>query len=396
MPVSTNDPSIRSLLKLTPLETRKVLDELNRRGGGTGGSRQRRVRLPYENPDVIIESDDGTGRVAKHRVQARNLSTRGISVIHGQFMHAKRACTLEMLTLDGRASIRIPGRIERCRLVAGRIHEIGIVFDTLIDISMFVALDVANGLRVKTESQSVTPDGNGKKSTSAPMLSGRALIADDFEGNRKLYSLWLGKLGLSGTEAADPATAMSLIQSSRFDVILVDTSLGDDQGCTLIGQMRDSGITSPVIATSSEFDEQMKSDAIAGGADLYLEKPFDLEMLQQAIFDQLLADRFSSQRHEAIRSKHAGDDEMVSLINDFLTTLKAIGGELKHSSDAGDLPKVESLLTNVIEAGKGYGFSDLVDVAQATIKLLKTQQGHTLGVRRGVERTLNVISRCAA
>lgn len=70
-------------------------------------------------------------------VRPRNLSTGGVSVLHGSFLYPGTTCTIMLKTIDGE-QLCIDGRIIRCRCVHGRAHEVNIRFDKQIEIENFI------------------------------------------------------------------------------------------------------------------------------------------------------------------------------------------------------------------------------------------------------------------
>jgi hypothetical protein len=92
----------------------------------------------------------------------------------------------------------------------------------------------------------------------------------------------------------------------------------------------------------------------------------------------------------------SSDADMQPLISDFLKNLKAISQQLQKSCASGDMAKTQTLVANVSESGKGYGFAPLSEVGQSVLRLIHTPDAKPLDVRRAVERMISVIGRCAA
>ena len=115
--------------------------------------------------------------------------------------------------------------------------------------------------------------------------SRRALIANSDLGER-LYLR--AKLALNALTVADEAEtaaqALELMRGQKYTVALVDFSLPDSQGWTLIRQLKrpDSGI-SHLIVTKERTSVGERVRAWFAGIDLFLDKPADPEKLQQAL-----------------------------------------------------------------------------------------------------------------
>jgi DNA-binding response OmpR family regulator len=395
MASTSYDPAELPSLKLTAAETRRVIDGLNRRGGGAPVERKRRLRIPFEKNNVVVETDDGSGRIVRHRVVSRNLSTHGIAVIHGQFMHVKRPCIVEIPMLDAGAMFRVKAHIERCRLVTGRVHEVAIVFETPIDLSMFIQLDVESEMRTRTEAQTDLRDVQKKQAPVQLSLAGNALVVEDFESNRKLYNFWLTKLGLHVQDASEPDTALKLVSKHRFNLVLVDQHLGEQSGGRLISEMRQRGVTCLIIATSAEVNDEIRAAAQSAGADLYLAKPFDrgtLEATIQAHIDLVQpmragADAIGSELH---------DPEMAGLIKEFVAKLPGIAGQLESAAGKPDLAALQALTVDLAESTRGYGFGPLHIAGYELLKLFNCADPNLLAIRRSTEKLSGLMRRCRA
>lgn len=389
--MSQERPAIQSL-KLGPAEIRKVMDALNRKGNAAPPNRNRRLRIPFENPHVFVEVDDGSSTRVRYQVIARNLSTKGIAFIHGQFMHQGRSCTVEIPTLEAGPAVRIEGHVARCRLIAGRVHELGVVFNQSIDLGKFVALDVMSEMRAREEARSA-----GVKTAEAPQASasGSLLLLEDFESNRKLYSFWLSKLGLHVKEAASIKAAKDWLVREKFQIMMVDELLENELGSDFIKQQREAGVTSLIIAASAENTDVVRKRCMDAGADLFLPKPFERDVLQRTVLESLKNQEVGLQSDEPICSE-VHDPEMRPLIEDFVKSLKKITESIGQAAKKNEMESLRQILRSLPEAANGYGFPKLGEVAQQTNKLLQTPDARPIDIRRSIDRLSNTAARCAA
>ena len=84
---------------------------------------------------LIIESEQLGKRT--HAVIPRNISRMGMSLLHGKFVYDGTPCVAGLKALDGQL-VPVRGKVAWCRLITGRIHEIGIRFEEPIDLDDFV------------------------------------------------------------------------------------------------------------------------------------------------------------------------------------------------------------------------------------------------------------------
>ncbi len=120
----------------------------------------------------------------------------------------------------------------------------------------------------------------------APRRTHVLLIDDDVLLCRGLVrTLALHEFEVSTANTA--AEAITFVGSDAFDVILLDWILPDRDGVTLLQDLRERGITAPVIMLSGESSTQGRVRALNRGADDYIAKPFELDELVARIHANL-------------------------------------------------------------------------------------------------------------
>ncbi len=123
----------------------------------------------------------------------------------------------------------------------------------------------------------------------------QVLIVDDNEVNRDMLGRRLRRKDFILSMAADGREALSMIQSNRYDLILLDIMMPEIDGYAVLKYLKNdprlSNIPVIMISAIEEMDSVMKCMEI--GADDYLTKPFDPDMLKAAI-NRCLSDRVQS------------------------------------------------------------------------------------------------------
>jgi hypothetical protein len=143
----TNNKAEQSLgpvdaLRLTAGSLQDVVDELERQDlldpANNGEGRRQFTRFAFR-PARAAQMDVGKkGSVSgSYIVFARNISTAGMSIIHGVYIHPGTRCIIRIADARGKPC-EIPAEIKRCRHVMGRAHEIGVKFDGEVDPAGFV------------------------------------------------------------------------------------------------------------------------------------------------------------------------------------------------------------------------------------------------------------------
>jgi signal transduction histidine kinase len=110
--------------------------------------------------------------------------------------------------------------------------------------------------------------------TFSPDKPLRVLLVDDDEIDRLSVQRALKKAGFSPvfTEACDAETAESLSLQDRFDIIFLDFYLPDQDGLSLLKQLRNQGLMIPIIMLTGQNNEQTIVDLMQAGAADYLNK----------------------------------------------------------------------------------------------------------------------------
>ena len=106
----------------------------------------------------------------------------------------------------------------------------------------------------------------------------RILVIDDEPPIRKLLRTGLGTQGYDVLEAANGKAALELI-GERTDLIILDLGLPDVAGLELLGLLRARAEAVPIVVLSSRADKSAKVQALDGGADDYVLKPFGMNEL---------------------------------------------------------------------------------------------------------------------
>ncbi len=89
----------------------------------------------------------------------------------------------------------------------------------------------------------------------------------------------LAEAGYQVDAAADGKTALCLAAEERYDVLIVDLGLPDQDGIGLILQLRQLGVSSPVLILSARRSVDDRVRGLEQGGDDYLTKPFALAEL---------------------------------------------------------------------------------------------------------------------
>jgi DNA-binding response OmpR family regulator len=104
------------------------------------------------------------------------------------------------------------------------------------------------------------------------------LVEDEFE-IQSFLKRSLAEAGYQVDAAADAKTAERLATEGKYDVLVVDLGLPDQDGIALILRLRQMGVTAPVLILSARRSVDDRVRGLEQGGDDYLTKPFALAEL---------------------------------------------------------------------------------------------------------------------
>ena len=110
----------------------------------------------------------------------------------------------------------------------------------------------------------------------------RALVIDDSRAMRSILRGILASLDFEVVEASDGRQAVEILTDDQnFNLALVDWNLPELSGLEVVKEIRKdrrlAGMSLLMVTTETEFERV--TQALQAGADEYIMKPFDREML---------------------------------------------------------------------------------------------------------------------
>ncbi len=113
----------------------------------------------------------------------------------------------------------------------------------------------------------------------------KVLVVDDYENMRKKLLKDLEKLGLKVTEASNGVEALSILSKEKFDVMITDIVMPEMDGFELCEEVRTRTDLRdlPVVITSTHCDSNYIVKALRLGADDYISKPIERDVLEKVL-----------------------------------------------------------------------------------------------------------------
>lgn len=130
----------------------------------------------------------------------------------------------------------------------------------------------------------------------------RILVVEDEKDLNRIITKTLTKSGYTVDSCLDGNEVEHYLAGAEYDAILMDVMLPGKDGFTIVGQLRDRGVDTPVLFLTARDSVADRVTGLDLGGDDYLVKPFD--------FEELLA------RIRAMTRKHAGNRSNVFTLAD--------------------------------------------------------------------------------
>jgi DNA-binding response OmpR family regulator len=114
------------------------------------------------------------------------------------------------------------------------------------------------------------PDPSAEEAQTPP----RVLVVDDHAGVQEVIQTFLED---SGFDVVLTGTGEGALQSAGvgvFDAIVLDLILPDMTGHEVVGRLRESGVTTPVLMLTGHTEDDLVTASLQSGADDFLTKPF--------------------------------------------------------------------------------------------------------------------------
>ncbi len=113
---------------------------------------------------------------------------------------------------------------------------------------------------------------HSKRTRSLPML---LLIIEDNPSTLKMLAFLLEQEGYRVLTAATAEGGVTILRREPVDLVVLDVMLPDSNGLQICRQIRNEGMSLPVLVISALSGRTDKLNALDGGADDYMTKPFD-------------------------------------------------------------------------------------------------------------------------
>jgi two-component system, LuxR family, response regulator FixJ len=204
-------------------------------------------------------------------------------------------------------------------------------------------------------------------------------VIDDDDAARHSLAFLLGTAKISVKTYESAATFLNGLADIKSGCIITDVRMPGMSGIELLHKLKELGVTVPVIVVTGHGDVPLAVEAMKIGAADFIEKPFDDEVLLQAVRSacnrQGTDDKRRAERAEI-------DGRLAALSNREREVLQGLVRGLANKQIAFDLgisPRtVEIYRANLMTKMQASSLSDLVRMALITEILDAGQRSSTV------------------
>jgi DNA-binding NtrC family response regulator len=162
-------------------------------------------------------------------------------------------------------------------------------------------------------SLAIRPGHTRRRPSAAPPLAeliGRVVVVDDNVRARQSMADVLRAAGHEVAACASAAEALRLIEQMAFDVIITDLQMPGMDGLAFIRALAERQVDSQIVMVTAFASVSSAVEAMRYGAFDYIEKPFDVEQLEELVA-RALRHGAKVGRRSSVPAASAGEGVMI-------------------------------------------------------------------------------------
>jgi two-component system response regulator HydG len=235
------------------------------------------------------------------------------------------------------------------------------------------------------------------------MAGARILVVDDDEPTLEAVADALGELGYATERCHDAEVARTVLEERDFDAVVTDLRLPGLDGLELSGRIAGSRPDVPVVLMTAYGDATAVSKAMRSGVVDFLQKPFTMETLSEAI-GRAIARRERETPIDRLPSEETGSVELPGLVGSS-APMRGLARRVAQAALAtcpvlvtGETGTGKELVARSVHALSKRSSAPFVALNCATLsaEMIESELfGHTHGAFTGAVRTHSGLFRAA-
>lgn len=361
----------RNSLNLNARDLGQMLDQFDAMTSGEGQVTREFIRWPFRKDSVQMRVEHSGGATATITVACRNLSRGGMSVLHNCYMHPGTKCVV-LLPHPQRGEISVTGYVARCIHRAGVVHEVGVAFQTPLELRDLLRPDLF-------------ADWYSLEKVDPEELKGNVLYVDDSEIDVRIVKHFLRGTALCVRTAGTIAEALAGMDTGH-DIIISDLHLPDGNGADLTSTLRQRGFRGPVVIATSDTGDSARALIQAANPEACLSKPLNQVLLHRCLGEFLIV------RGAAAAAERAAspDAEASSLAQSFVASVPRTIKHLEAVMERSDVEGARMVCLQLAGTAPTLGFAHLGESAREAA----TSLDRTRSVAESMKHLRTLIAAC--
>jgi CheY-like chemotaxis protein len=373
MPEPTGGAQSQALnsLRLSQSQLNALLDKLDATSAEFDCKKREYVRYAFRHAVVILEVSQPGGNTSKVPVVSRNLSAGGISLLHSAYVYPGSTCAV-WLPHPYLKWMQVEGTIVRCVHRGGRVHELGIRFDKIINTRDLLHNDALS-------------EAYSMELVEPQRLNGVLLVVDDNSLEHALIDKLLKETNLDVRHAHTTEEAAAAV-AKGCDQILCDYHLEGSTAEDVVALLTEQNLDTPMLLMTADKSPQLRERMRQHGAIGFVGKPLRGDRLLRALAEFMISDGHGG----PIFSSLGSDNPAHGLVDQFVSGLTDTVARLQKSMTDNNLDDCMSVCRQLASHASPMGFGELGRIAEAAL----TKLASSMSVRESGVELRQLVSAC--
>ena len=206
----------------------------------------------------------------------------------------------------------------------------------------------------------------------------RVLLIDDHALFRAGLSGLLERRGIEVESSGSAIEGIRRVEDAKPDIVLLDLRMPELDGSDALQQLRDAGVTQPIIMLTTSDDEQDLGDCLRNGASGYLLKDMAPDELVAAL-------------RQVVKGETVVAPELAGVLAKIVQQGTTAGDDKTASAFDSLTPRELEILCHLSEGQSNKAIARELEISDGTVKLHVKSVLRKLGVHSRVEAAVMAV-----